>query len=129
MSVGQQKWQAEMIKNFIIAVISGTFLVFAVLVLLYRRFLPPFVNMGSLLLAPLGGLLALLVTGSALSMPVFIGLLMLLGIVAKNSILLIDFAVEEMRSEELTSELQSLMRHSFVVFCLKNKIERHIKLI
>src|SRR3546814_11964846 len=85
-----------MIKNFIIAVISGTFLVFAVLVLLYRRFLPPFVNMGSLLLAPLGGLLALLVTGSALSMPVFIGLLMLLGIVAKNSILLIDFALEEM---------------------------------
>src|SRR3546814_17513296 len=96
MSVGQQKWQAEMIKNFIIAVISGTFLVFAVLVLLYRRFLPPFVNMGSLLLAPLGGLLALLVTGSALSMPVFIGLLMLLGIVAKNSILLIDFALEAM---------------------------------
>src|SRR3546814_13315047 len=85
-----------MIKNFIIAVISGTFLVFAVLVLLYRRFLPPFVNMGSLLLAPLGGLLALLVTGSALSMPVFIGLLMLLGIVAKNSILLLDFALAEM---------------------------------
>src|SRR3546814_724916 len=136
MSVGQQKWQAEMIKNFIIAVIPGTFLVFAVLVLLYRRFLPPFVNMGSLLLAPLGGLLALLVTGSALSMPVFIGLLMLLGIVAKNSILLIDFALEEMskgvdiltaiidaghRSEEHTSELQSLMRNSYAVFCLKKK--------
>ncbi len=97
LQVGQAKWQAEMIRNFIIAVISGTFLVFAVLVLLYRRFLPPFVNMGSLLLAPLGGLLALLVTGQSLSMPVFIGLLMLLGIVAKNSILLIDFALEEMQ--------------------------------
>src|SRR3546814_7757969 len=113
MSVCQQKWQAEMIRNFIIAVISGTFLVFAVLVLLYRRFLPPFVNMGSLLLAPLGGLLALLVTGSAQSMPVFIGLLMLLGIVAKNSILLIDF-----RSAEHTSELQSLMRIKDAVFCM-----------
>src|SRR3546814_1882067 len=56
MSVGQQKWQAEMIKNFIIAVISGTFLVFAVL-----------------------------------------------------------------RSEEHTSELQSLMRISYAVFCLKKK--------
>ena len=42
-----------------IAVISGILLVFAVLVLLYRRLLPPFVNMGSLLLAPLGGLIAL----------------------------------------------------------------------
>ncbi|MBY8826845.1 efflux RND transporter permease subunit [Hephaestia mangrovi] len=96
MTVGQAKWQAEMISNFITAVISGVFLVFAVLVLLYRRFLAPFVNMGSLLLAPLGGLLALLVVGDPVSMPVFIGLLMLLGIVAKNSILLIDFALEEM---------------------------------
>ncbi len=94
--LGQSKFQAEMVNNFILAVIAGTFLVFAVLVLLYRRALPPFVNMGSLLLAPLGGLLALWATGNPVSMPVFIGILMLLGIVAKNSILLIDFALEEM---------------------------------
>ncbi|HJQ15734.1 MAG TPA: efflux RND transporter permease subunit [Allosphingosinicella sp.] len=93
---GPNKWQAEMIRNFIIAVISGIFLVFAVLVLLYRRVLPPFVNMGSLLLAPLGSALALHVTGNVLSISVFIGLLMLLGIVAKNSILLVDFALDEM---------------------------------
>src|SRR3954469_3582606 len=92
---GDQKWQAELVSNFLFAVISGIFLVFAVLVLLYKRILPPFVNMGSLLLAPLGGALALLITGNPLSLPVFIGLLMLLGIVAKNSILLIDFAIEE----------------------------------
>ncbi len=96
LTVGQAKWQAEMIQNFIVAVISGIFLVFGVLVLLYKRVMPPFVNMGSLLLAPLGGLLALWLTGNAISMPVYIGLLMLLGIVAKNSILLIDFALEEM---------------------------------
>jgi multidrug efflux pump subunit AcrB len=93
---GDQKWQAELVKNFIFAVISGIFLVFAVLVLLYKRVLPPFVNMGSLLLAPLGSALALIITHNPLSLPVFIGLLMLLGIVAKNSILLIDFAIEEM---------------------------------
>ena len=58
--------------------------------------MPPFVNMGSLLLAPLGGTLELLFTGQPISMPVYIGLLMLLGIVAKNSILLVDFALEEM---------------------------------
>src|SRR3546814_19507050 len=52
--------------------------------------------MSSLLLAPLGGLLGLLIAGMEVSMPVYIGLLMLLGIVAKNSILLVDFAIEEM---------------------------------
>ncbi len=96
LTVGQAKWQSEMITNFIVAVISGILLVFAVLVLLYKRVMPPFVNMGSLFLAPLGGLLALWITGNPISMPVYIGLLMLLGIVAKNSILLIDFALEEM---------------------------------
>ena len=96
LTVGQAKWQMEMLINFVVAVVAGVFLVFSVLVLLYRRLLPQLVNMGSLLLAPLGGLLALKIAGQPLSMPVFIGLLMLLGIVAKNSILLIDFALEEM---------------------------------
>ncbi|MCT8001484.1 efflux RND transporter permease subunit [Sphingomonas sanguinis] len=95
MVLGQAKMQNEMMTNFFTAIISAIFMVFAVLVLLYRRFLPPFVNMASLLLAPLGGLLALYFTGNPLSLPVYIGLLMLLGIVAKNSILLIDFALEE----------------------------------
>ncbi|MBH0111519.1 efflux RND transporter permease subunit [Novosphingobium sp. YJ-S2-02] len=94
--VGEDQWQAEMIMNFVIAVISGILLVFAVLVLLYKRFVSPLVNMASLLLAPLGGLLALTIVGQPVSMPVYIGILMLLGIVAKNSILLIDFAIEEM---------------------------------
>jgi multidrug efflux pump subunit AcrB len=94
--VGEDKWQAEMIASFGIAVISGILLVFAVLVLLYKRFVSPLVNMTSLLLAPLGGVLALAISGQPISMPVYIGLLMLLGIVAKNSILLIDFAIEEM---------------------------------
>jgi multidrug efflux pump subunit AcrB len=96
MTVGNVKWQNEMINNFIVAVMSGVFLVFAVLVLLYRRFMSPLVNMGSLLNAPLGGLIALWISGQPISMPVYIGALMLFGIVAKNSILLVDFALEEM---------------------------------
>ncbi len=94
---GEDEIQGDLISGFIIAIFSGIALVFAVLVLLYRRVLPPFVNMGSLVLAPLGGLLALYMVGMAISMPVYIGLLMLFGIVAKNSILLVDFAIEEMR--------------------------------
>jgi multidrug efflux pump subunit AcrB len=71
-------------------------MVFAVLVLLYRRFLAPFVNMGSLVLAPLGAAIALHISGQPISLFVLIGILMLFGIVAKNSILLVDFAVEMM---------------------------------
>jgi multidrug efflux pump subunit AcrB len=93
---GDAKWQQEAVNSFITAVLSGVMLVFAVLVLLYKRVMPPFVNMGSLLLAPLGGAIALHLAGMAVSLPVLIGLLMLLGIVAKNSILLVDFAIEEM---------------------------------
>ena len=95
-SVGEQRFMEEMLTNFATAVISGIFLVFGVLVLLYHRFVSPLVNMTSLLLAPLGGLLALMIIGEPLSMPVYIGMLMLLGIVAKNSILLIDFAIDAM---------------------------------
>lgn len=94
-AAGEDKFQNELINNFLIAVASGILLVFSVLVLLYHRFISPLVNMGSLFLAPLGGLLAIWAVGQALSLPVFIGILMLFGIVAKNSILLIDFALEE----------------------------------
>jgi multidrug efflux pump subunit AcrB len=96
LNLGNQKWQAEMIFYFMVALLSGVGLVFAVLVLLYRRFLAPFVNMGSLWLCPLGAAIALHIAGQPLSLPVLIGMLMLFGIVAKNSILLVDFAVEMM---------------------------------
>jgi multidrug efflux pump subunit AcrB len=96
MNLGAQKWQADLLFNFAIALISGVLLVFAVLVLLYRRFLAPFVNMGSLLLAPLGAAIALHIANQPVSLFVLIGILMLFGIVAKNSILLVDFAVEMM---------------------------------
>jgi multidrug efflux pump subunit AcrB len=94
--VGEEEWQAELITNLIIAIIAGVLLVFAVLVLLYKRLMSPLVNMTSLALAPLGGILLIWLLGQPQSMPVYIGILLLLGIVSKNSILLIDFAIEEM---------------------------------
>ncbi|WP_321325997.1 efflux RND transporter permease subunit [uncultured Parasphingorhabdus sp.] len=94
---GEDEWQAELAVNFMIALISGILLVFATLVLLYKRVMSPLVNMGSLALAPLGGIFLVWLWGLSLSMPVLIGVLMLLGIVSKNSILLIDFAIEEMQ--------------------------------
>jgi multidrug efflux pump subunit AcrB len=94
--VGEDKWQEELVTNLIIAIISGVLLVFATLVLLYKRVMSPLVNMTSLALAPLGGVFLIWVLGQPQSMPVYIGILLLLGIVSKNSILLIDFAIEEM---------------------------------
>jgi len=96
LNLGQQKWQGELVYYFALALMAGVLLVFAVLVLLYRRFLAPFVNMGSLILAPLGAAIGLHIAGQPVSLPVLIGILMLFGIVAKNSILLVDFAVEMM---------------------------------
>jgi multidrug efflux pump subunit AcrB len=94
--IGQEEFMKELVQGFILALVSGTFMVFAVLVLLYKRIISPLTNMGSLILAPAGAFLALLLTGFEITMPVYIGLLMLFGIVAKNSILLVDFALEEM---------------------------------
>ena len=94
--VGSDEFQQEMMENFLIAIIAGVLLVFAVLVLLYKRLMSPLVNMTSLALAPLGGIFLVWMTGMSQSMPVYIGILLLLGIVSKNSILLIDFAIEEM---------------------------------
>ncbi|MFM5949541.1 MAG: efflux RND transporter permease subunit [Novosphingobium sp.] len=93
---GEDEIFAELINSFMIALGSAVLLVFGVLVLLYHRFVSPLVNMGSLLLAPLGGLLLLFIFGQPITLPVFIGILMLFGIVAKKSFLLIDFAIEEM---------------------------------
>ncbi|MCM0000130.1 MAG: efflux RND transporter permease subunit [Erythrobacter sp.] len=94
--VGEEEWQQELVQNLIIAIAAGVLLVFAVLVLLYKRLMSPLVNMTSLALAPLGGVLLIWLLGLPNSMPVYIGILLLLGIVSKNSILLIDFAIEEM---------------------------------
>ena len=95
-AVGDEQWQQELVTSLLYAVIAGVLLVFAVLVLLYKRLMSPLVNMTSLALAPLGGIFLVWLVGQPQSMPVYIGVLLLLGIVSKNSILLIDFAIEAM---------------------------------
>jgi multidrug efflux pump subunit AcrB len=74
--------------------ILGLLLVMAVLILLFRSVIQPITILASLPLAIGGVAAALILTNSALSMPVLIGILMLMGIVTKNAILLVDFAIE-----------------------------------
>jgi multidrug efflux pump subunit AcrB len=76
------------------AMIMGLMLVLTVLILLFGSVIQPFTILFSLPLAIGGVAAALILTDSALSMPVLIGILMLMGIVTKNAILLIDFAIE-----------------------------------
>jgi multidrug efflux pump subunit AcrB len=72
-------------------------MVFGVLILLFGSFGQPVTILFSLPLSIGGAILALLVTGRPISMPVVIGILMLMGIVTKNAIMLVDMAIEEMR--------------------------------
>ena len=91
---GDSEVQAELFGSFIKSMLLGLMLMLSVLILLFRSAIQPFTILLSLPLAIGGVATALLLTGSALSMPVLIGFLMLMGIVAKNAILLIDFAIE-----------------------------------
>ncbi|WP_333817099.1 efflux RND transporter permease subunit, partial [Tabrizicola sp.] len=86
--------QAELLGSFQNAMILGVLLMMFVLILLFHSVLQPITIIFSLLLSVGGVATALIVTQNPLSMPVLIGILMLMGIVAKNAILLIDFAIE-----------------------------------
>lgn len=77
----------------------GVLMVYAVLVLLYNDFLQPITILVALPLSIGGAIAGLLLYGAALELPVMIGILMLMGIVTKNSILLVEFANEKRREE------------------------------
>jgi hydrophobe/amphiphile efflux-1 (HAE1) family protein len=92
-SSGDAERMAELFGGFGGAMLIGVLLIYIVLVLLFHDFLQPITILTALPLSVGGAFVALLVTGMSFSMPAVIGLLMLMGIVTKNSILLVDYAV------------------------------------
>jgi hydrophobic/amphiphilic exporter-1 (mainly G- bacteria), HAE1 family len=86
--------QADIAIQFVTALVTGALLIYCVLVLLFKDFLLPFTLVSVFFLSPAGAIIALRVTDTPFSIPVFIGLLMLFGIAVKNSILLVDFIIE-----------------------------------
>ncbi|MDP3255931.1 efflux RND transporter permease subunit, partial [Bosea sp. (in: a-proteobacteria)] len=94
-ATGDAEIQGEVVAGFIQAMTTGLMLVLAVLILLFGSVFQPITILLSLPLSFGGVVIALLATGNPVSMPVYIGLLMLMGIVTKNAIMLVDFAVEE----------------------------------
>ncbi len=107
--VGDAEVMRELFANFAIAMFTGVLMVFAVLVLLFARVFQPITILSALPFSIGGAAVALLIVGFPLSLPVVIGFLMLMGIVAKNSILLVDFAIEEMRAgkDRMTALLEA----------------------
>jgi hydrophobe/amphiphile efflux-1 (HAE1) family protein len=95
---GDTEIMNELIANFALAIAAGVLMVLAVLVLLFARVFQPITILSALPLSLGGAVLALFLTNTPISLPVMIGVLMLMGIVAKNSILLVDMAIEEMRA-------------------------------
>jgi len=95
---GDSEYMGEMLQSFGLAMAAGVLMVLAVLVLLFARVFQPITILSALPLSLGGAVIALLLTNQPFSISVVIGVLMLMGIVAKNSILLVDFAIEEMRA-------------------------------
>ena len=90
---GDAEFIQEMITGFAIAFGTGILLMYAVLVLLFKSFAYPVTIMASLPLAIGGAFVALVIGGSSFSISSLIGVLMLMGIAAKNSILLVDYII------------------------------------
>jgi multidrug efflux pump subunit AcrB len=90
---GEAEVAGELMGGFITALAAGVLCVFCVLVLLFKNVLQPITILSAIPLSVGGALVALLVAGSELDVPSMIGLVMLMGIVTKNSILLVEYAM------------------------------------
>jgi HAE1 family hydrophobic/amphiphilic exporter-1 len=106
-SQGQEKAYAQLFGGFAVAIFAALGLVYAVMVLLFGSFFKPIIILSALPTAVGGALLALLAADSMLSIPSLIGFLMLMGLAAKNSILLVEYAIE--REREGATQRDALM--------------------
>lgn len=100
-SAGDAEALSELASGFTIAMLTGILSIYLVLVLLLKDFLQPVTILTALVLSVPGATLALFLTGSALSMPSMIGVILLMGIVTKNSILLVDYILIARRDHGL----------------------------
>ncbi|MBK7414943.1 MAG: efflux RND transporter permease subunit [Dechloromonas sp.] len=92
-TVGDAEAMGELFASFGLAMATGVLCIYIVLVLLFKDFVQPLTILAALVLSVPGAFLALFISQTALSMPSMIGLIMLMGIATKNSILLIDYVI------------------------------------
>ena len=100
-SVGDAEAMGELFTGFALAMGAGILCIYFVLVLLFHDFVQPITILAALVMSVPGAFLALFVTHTAISMPSMIGLIMLMGIATKNSILLVDYVILARREHGL----------------------------
>lgn len=98
LDTGDVEEMTDLFSRFLTAIGLGLMMVYAIQVLLYKDWIQPITRMAALPLSIGGAFLALLLTGTELNLPAAIGILMLMGIADKNSILLVDYMVERIRA-------------------------------
>jgi multidrug efflux pump subunit AcrB len=101
-AVGDAEAMGELFGGFALAMGAGVFCIYVVLVLLFHAWVQPVTILAALVLSIPGAILALFVTRTDLSMPALIGMIMLMGIATKNSILLVEYAIMARRHQGLT---------------------------
>ena len=99
--IGDSEMMGELFASFGLAMLTGVICIYFVLVLLFKDFLQPITILVALPLSIGGAFLAMLFAGKALSMPSLIGLIMLMGIATKNSILLVEYAIMARREHHM----------------------------
>ena len=99
--LGDSEMMGELFASFGLAMLTGVICIYFVLVLLFKDFLQPITILVALPLSLGGAFVALLIAGKAFSMPSLIGLIMLMGIATKNSILLVEYAIMAMRDHHM----------------------------
>ena len=100
--LGDVEGMKELFESFGLAMLIGVFCIYTVLVLLFKDFMQPVTILAALPLSIGGAFAALLITGKGFSMPSLIGLIMLMGVATKNSILLVEYAIVARRDHGMS---------------------------
>jgi hydrophobe/amphiphile efflux-1 (HAE1) family protein len=102
MRTGDARFINDVFSRFFTAMIIGIMAIYAVLVILFHKFVQPLTILSALPPSAAGAVVSLLIAGYGLAINSLIGMLMLMGIVTKNSILLVEYAIMAQRDHGLT---------------------------
>jgi len=102
--VGDAEVMGELFSSFALAMLTGVLCIYIVLVLLFKSLLHPVTILTALPLSLGGAFVGLLVADKSFSMPSLIGLIMLMGVATKNSILLVEYAIVARRGHPATAD-------------------------